>query len=161
MKHHPKVLPLIAVLATLGLLFSPLIEIHAEGEHTRDMTIYGLTIIGDTEKLQGLNLAQNIQLLGLGVLLVSLIASVFARQRARLTALAISVFIISMIPAWMMVYVEDIIKDQVAGTLSHHYTYGMLFAMVALFCITFSIVNLRISQQVAVSRQQILDDNWE
>ncbi|HKK80002.1 MAG TPA: hypothetical protein VJ933_10250 [Phaeodactylibacter sp.] len=160
MKHKTKILPFLALLSTLCLLFAPLIEVvHSGGDHSRTLTIYGWTIAGDTEHLQGVSFAQELQLLALLTLLLSLVVALFTRQRIRLLALTVGVFIISMIPVWMMVYVEDIIKHQTQGFFDHHYAYGMAFAMISLLCITFSIVNIQLHQKT--QSQRILDADWD
>ncbi|NBC07580.1 MAG: hypothetical protein GVY26_10335 [Bacteroidetes bacterium] len=159
MKHKTKILPFIALLSTLCLLFTPLIEVHSGGKHSQTFTIYGWTIAGDTEHLHGVSFAQELQVYALLLLLLSLVVALFTRQRVRLLALTVGVFIVSMIPVWMMVYVEDIIKQQTQGFFDHHYTYGMVFAVVSLLCITFSIVNIQLHQKT--QSQRILDADWD
>lgn len=143
MNLPPKLLPALGFLATLGLFFSPLVEVQVTGQTPRQLTIYGIAIIGDTESLKGVLRAQNLQFYTLVLLLLSWLGAFFSSTKGRLVALSFSVFIISMIPAWMMVYVEDIIKHQINGALNHHYTYGIVFAVAGLFCATFSIVGTK------------------
>lgn len=159
MTYRKKILPFFALLSAVGLLFSPLIRIHAEGAYIRDMTIYGLFINGDTQYLRGIVDAQHWQAYGLGVLLLCLAIALFTSQRIRLVALTLGVFIISLIPVWMMVYVEDIIQSQIDGMFDHSYAYGMVFAMISLLCMTFSIVNTQVQQKAQPHR--ILDAKWD
>jgi MFS family permease len=140
MKPHRQILPVFGFLATLGLLFSPLIEVHTSGATPRNLIIFGTDITGDTQQLRGLIFAQDFQFYSLMTLLMSWLAAIFSRKQVRVVALSFGIFIISMLPAWFMVYVEDIIKHQVEGTLEHHYLYGFVFAGIALFCGTFGII---------------------
>ncbi|MCI4649025.1 hypothetical protein [Phaeodactylibacter sp.] len=141
MKLHRQILPIFGFLATLGLLFSPLIEVHTSGETPRDLIIFGTDITGDTQQLSGLIFAQDFQFYSLMALLMSWLAAIFSQKQVRVVALSFGIFIISMLPAWFMVYVEDIIKHQVEGPLEHEYLYGFVFAGIALFCGTFGIIN--------------------
>lgn len=159
MAHRKKILPFFALLSAVGLLFSPLIRIHTEGAYTRDMTIHGLFIHGDTQYLTGISDAQHWQAYGLGVLLLCLAITLFTRQRIRLLALTFGVFIVSLIPVWMMVYVEDIIQSQIDGVFDHNYAYGMVFGMISLLCMTFSIVNTQVQEKAQAHR--ILDAMWD
>jgi MFS family permease len=140
MKLHRQILPVFGFLATLGLLFSPLIEVHTSGDIPRNLIIFGTDITGDTQQLSGLIFAQDFQFYSLMALLMSWLAAIFSRKQIRVVALSFGIFIISMLPAWFMVYVEDIIKHQVDGPLEHQYLYGFIFAGIALFCGTFGII---------------------
>ncbi len=147
MNMPPKLLPALGFLTTLGLFFSPIVEVQVTGQIPRQLTIYGTFISGDTQSLKGVLMAQNLQFYTLILLLLSWIGAFFSSAKGRLVALSFSVFIISMIPAWMMVYVEDIIKHQIKGVLDHHYAYGIVFAVAGLFCATFSIVGTKQARQ--------------
>lgn len=143
MKVHHQILPLFGFLSTLGLLFSPLVEVHTLEQTPRDLIIFGTQITGDTKQFTGLFAAQDFQFYALVALLICWLVAFFSQKETRVAVLSFGIFIISMLPVWLMVYVEDIIKHQISDGLEHHYVYGITFAAVALICGTFGIIEAK------------------
>lgn len=154
----------IGTLSIIGILFSPLIYIYFPdvSSTTPNLTIYGITTSGETQHLAGIVTAQGIQLFFILVLMLNFMLAFFNNQKLRMIALTANAFILSMAVAWIMLYVEGIIEPQVGAKMTYTYTFGFIFACIALFCTAFSITCIEpIQQRPKLALQtEVLDQDF-
>jgi hypothetical protein len=150
---------LLGFFTSLALLFSPIVEVYITGvvAADSDITIYGITLSGATALLHDMEWPKNMQFLAILVLCMNWLLALKFTGKSRLTVLTINAFLFSMLPVWVMLYVEGFMKSQVGPAIRYEYTFGILFAIVAMVCATFAILNEQQEERTNRLELQILD----
>lgn len=133
----------LTLLATVALFFLPFLKISiAEGSQT-EFYLFGLGLTGNDLPSRKIAWGLNIQYTLLCLTATSSFFILLTRGRTKLIFLSLAIFLITLLPVWMMTFTEGFLRPQVGSDIQITYSVAWIALALALGSATYSFLQMK------------------